>query len=95
LQNLPVISPDKRRLVTASNGIDGGYSANAIQIWRLSGRGMVLEQTIAPKDWGPSDAKWTDKVTIRVVKNLPISGGSEARKEGVTFRFRRRWQMEN
>ncbi|HKZ03297.1 MAG TPA: hypothetical protein VI750_06505 [Pyrinomonadaceae bacterium] len=93
LQNVPVVSPDKRRLVTASNGISGGYNANALQIWRLTLRGMVLEQTIEPNDWGPSDAEWIDNLTIRVMKNLPVSGESEAPKSDVTLRFRRRWQI--
>jgi tetratricopeptide (TPR) repeat protein len=92
MQDLPVISPDKRRLVTASNGIGGGYGANAIEVWRLAGRSMIREQTITPEDWGPSDAEWIDNQTIRVVKNL--SGADEARKRHVIFRFRRRWQME-
>jgi hypothetical protein len=94
LQDLPVISPDKLRVVTASNGISGGYNANAVQIWRLSKRGMILEQTIAPKGWGPSDAEWADSLTIRVVKNLPVSGESEAPKGTATLRFRGRWQLE-
>lgn len=94
LQGVPVISPDKRRLVTASNGINGGYNANAIQIWRLSRQGMVLEQTIMPNDWGPSNAEWIDNLTLRVVKNLPVSGDGEARQGAVTLRFDRRWHIE-
>jgi hypothetical protein len=94
LQDLPVISPDKLRLVTASNGISGGYNANAVQIWRLSKGGMVLEQTISPKGWGPSDAEWTDNLTIRVSKSLPVTGESEAPKATATLRFRGRWRLE-
>ncbi len=94
LQDLPVVSPDKLRVVTASDGISGGYNANAVQIWRLSRRGMVLEQTIAPKGWGPSDAEWTDSLTIRVMKSLPVTGESEAPKGTATLRFRGRWQLE-
>lgn len=94
LQDLPVVSPDRLRVVTASNGINGGYNANAIQIWRLSKRGMVLEQTIAPKGWGPSDAEWTESLTIRVVKSLPVTGEIEAPKGTATLRFRGRWQLE-
>jgi len=90
LQDVPVISPDKRRLVTASNGISGGYNANAVQIWQLTKRGVVLEQSFEPKGWAPSDPVWTDNLGIRLVKTYPGSGD----KETVELRFSRRWQME-
>jgi len=90
LQDLPVISPDKRRLVTASNGISGGYNANGVQIWQLTKRGVVLEQSFELKGWAPSDPVWTDNLEIHLLKTLPGSGG----KETVVLRFRGRWQIE-
>jgi hypothetical protein len=90
LQDVPVISPDKQRLVTASNGISGGYNANGVQIWLLTRRGVVLEQSFEPKGWAPSNAVWTDNLGIRLVKTYPGSGD----KEAVELRFSRRWQME-
>ena len=90
LQDVPVISPDKRRLVTASNGISGGYNANGVQIWQLTKRGAVLEQSFELKGWAPSEPVWTDNLEIRLVKTFPGSGG----KETVALRFRGRWQIE-
>ncbi|MEP6912851.1 MAG: hypothetical protein ABI923_08865 [bacterium] len=91
LQDVPVISPDKQRLVTASNGISGGYNANAVQIWQLMKSGVVLEQSFELKGWAPSDPVWTDNLGIRLVKTYPGSGG----KETVALRFGGRWQMES
>jgi len=90
LQDVPVISPDKRRLVTASNGISGGYNANGVQIWQLTKAGAVLEQSFELKGWAPSDPVWTDNLEIRLMKTYPGSGG----KETVALRFRGRWEME-
>ena len=90
LHDVPVISPDKRRLVTASNGISGGHNANAVQIWQLTKGGAVLEQSFELKGWAPSDPVWTDNLGIRLVKTYPGSGD----KDTVALRFRRRWEME-
>ena len=93
LQAAPVISPDKQRLVTASNGIIGGYEPNAVQIWRLTKNGLVLEQTIKPRDWGPSEAVWIDNRTIRLTKTMPSADGSNPRTELVSLVLRGRWQL--
>jgi hypothetical protein len=71
LHDVPVVSPDRQRLVTASNGVTGGYSPNAIQIWRLSDNGLELEQTLQPEGWGPSEATWLANDTISVTKTRP------------------------
>jgi hypothetical protein len=90
LQDLPVISPDKSRLVTASNGISGGYNANGVQIWQLTKDGAVLEQSFDVKGWAPSDPVWTNNEEIRLVKTFP---GSH-KKETVVLRFsQQRWEM--
>jgi hypothetical protein len=68
LQQLPVISPDGERLVTASDGLSGGYSANAVQIWRVHDDRLELEHTFEPEGWAPADAQWIDDGTIRVTK---------------------------
>jgi hypothetical protein len=94
LHDIPLISPDKRRLVTASDGVTGGYSPNAVRIWRLSQKGMELEQTLEPEDWGPSDPTWVDSQTIRVTKRYPKA--EETAPEGVSVIVYRdgKWQME-
>ena len=90
LQDLPVVSPDKSRLVTASNGISGGYNANGIQIWRLTKDGAVLEQSFDVKGWAPSDPVWTNNQEIRLVRTFP---GSH-KKEPFVIRFNQQhWEM--
>lgn len=94
LQDVPVVSPDRRRLVTTSNGIMGGYDPNAIQIWRATSRGLVLEQTIKPQGWGPSDAKWIDNQRVRVTKNLTSEDFSTTRQAPATLILRgSRWRV--
>lgn len=95
LQELPVVSPDRRRLVTASNGIIGGYSPNAVQIWRVTKSGLVLEQTIRMRDWGPSDARWIDNQTIDLTKTFPTVDESGMRTERVKLILSGRWQIRN
>ena len=94
LQSVPVVSPDRRRLVTTSNGIMGGYNPNAIQIWRVTQRGLVLEQTIKPQGWGPSGAKWIDNQRISLTKNLPSADRSTTRPAPATLILRGRWRVE-
>ena len=90
LQDLPVTSPDKSRLVTASNGISGGYNANGVQIWRLTKDGAVLEQSFDVKGWAPSNPVWTNNQEIRLVRTFPGS----YKKEPIVLRFsQQRWEM--
>jgi tetratricopeptide (TPR) repeat protein len=94
LQALPVVSSDRQRLVTASNGISGGYNPNAVQIWRLTNEGMAIEQTIEPKDWGPSDPFWETDKTIRLTRNLPVTGAYSGKKEYVTLKLGTKWDLQ-
>lgn len=96
LQELPVVSLDRQRLVTASNGIIGGYSPNSVQIWRVTRSGLVLEQTIRPRGWGPSDAKWIDNQTIDLTKTFPAANESGSTStEHVRLVLSGRWQIRN
>jgi tetratricopeptide (TPR) repeat protein len=94
LQDVPVVSPDRRRLITTSNGIIGGYDPNEIQIWRATPRGLVLEQTIKPQGWGPSGANWIDNQKISLTKNLPSADRSTTRPAPATLILRGRWRVE-
>lgn len=94
LQALPVISPDRARLVTASAGLSGGYAANAVQIWRVRTDGIQLEFELRPEDWEPSDAVWLDDQTIRLRKQAPLLGETRAFSTTVLFKRRAQWTME-
>jgi len=94
LHDVPVISPDRQRLVTASDGVSGGYSPNAVQIWRMTGTGMELEQTLEPQGWGPSDPQWLDNDTIRLTKKYPLAAQGERRTESVTLKRNGAWHFQ-
>ncbi len=95
LHDKPVISPDQQRLVTASDGVTGGYSPNAVQIWRLTPNGMELEQAFEPENWGPSEPTWTDNRTIRLTKNYPDPAAHESQSAVVSLARNGKWQLES
>jgi hypothetical protein len=78
LQDVPVVSPDRSRIVTASAGLSGGYAANAVQIWELRTDGPRLEFDLRPEDWEPSAVEWLDDRTIRLKKQAPLRGENRA-----------------
>jgi hypothetical protein len=94
LQQVPVISPDLQRLVTASDGVSGGYSPNAVQIWRLTENKMELEYTLEPKGWGPSDPKWIDHRTIRLTKKYPSAAPAEPSTTSLSLKADGKWHLE-
>lgn len=94
LHDVPAISPDKQRLVTASNGVTGGYSPNAVQIWRLTGNGMELEQTLEPQGWGPSDPIWLDNDTIKLTKNYPVTAQGGLQTTSATLKRNGKWRLQ-
>ena len=94
LQDVPAISPDGSRLVTASAGLSGGYAANALQIWRVRSDGIQLEFELRPQDWEPSDAAWLDGQTIRLKKQAPLLGEAREFSTTVLFKLREKWTME-
>jgi hypothetical protein len=94
LHQVPVIAPDRQRLVTASDGVSGGYSPNAVQVWRLTENGMQLEQTFEPQGWGPSDPKWIDNRTILLTKKRPLTAQGEPRTASLTLDPSGNWRLE-
>jgi hypothetical protein len=93
LHALPVVSPDRQRLVAASDGFRGGYSPNVIQIWRLAGNRMELEWSFEPQDWGPAHPLWLDSRAIRVQKNSPPADDSMPPAACATLRRNGQWHL--
>lgn len=94
VHQLPVISPDRLRIVTASAGLSGAHSVNAVQIWRVRPDGLRLEFELHPRDWEPSDAVWLDAQTIRLRKRAPLLGDTRAFSTTVLVKRREKWTME-
>jgi hypothetical protein len=78
LEDLPVISPDKKRIAVASLGVDSDSKYNGIFFYRLSGDSLRTEKVFLEDDvpdqerWGPSDAHWIDNKTVEFTKNVPL-----------------------
>ena len=93
LQSLPVISPDRSRIATASAGLSGGYGANAVQIWKVLSDGTQLEFEIRPDDWEPADPTWLDDRTLRLRKQAPLIGDARAFSTTVLLRRAETWTV--
>ncbi|MDX1675424.1 MAG: hypothetical protein R3314_11575 [Longimicrobiales bacterium] len=63
----PVVSPNRGRVVVASDAGVAGYSPNLLQVWRVRPDGLVLEWAREPA-WGAVDARWVDSTTVRFRK---------------------------
>lgn len=79
----PVIAPEGDRLVIASDEGEAGYRPNELQVWRVVRDGLELEWEADPTDWGASDARWTDDVTVRFDRLSRCRRGAPCRDEAV------------
>ncbi|OGC85492.1 MAG: hypothetical protein A2142_07545 [candidate division Zixibacteria bacterium RBG_16_48_11] len=65
LREIPVLSPDARRLVTTVTDLVADYLVNGIQIWRFTDHDLVLEWSFDSGGLiGYSNAVWADSATI-------------------------------
>jgi len=80
IHDLPILSPDRKRLATISFSV--AYNPSDIQIWQLTPVAMTLEWTLDPEDWRPSGGVWLDSSTLILVKQFPIPDFYK----GLTFR---------
>lgn len=69
IQDIPVLSPGRKRFVTASFDLAAGYNPNKIQIWRVDKDTLHLEWSLEPKKWGPSDPVWVNEERLRITKD--------------------------
>jgi len=70
VKGIPIISPNEKRLVTSVFGGIAGYSESTIRIYLLNAVGLTLEWEITPRDWEPSDLRWTSDIKIEFTKNF-------------------------
>ena len=85
IDNVPVLSPDRKRLVTSSKDLVAKYNPNAIKIYKISPENLKLEWSWEPKDWGPSEPSWTDDGTVALRK---VYVSTATMKEDVSNRLR-------
>ncbi|HEU0013288.1 MAG TPA: hypothetical protein VFQ45_06365 [Longimicrobium sp.] len=71
----PLVSPDGRRVVSASMDLEAAYDPNRIEIWRVTPERLEKEWEASgdacdeSTPWGPSDVRWVDARTLEWVKN--------------------------
>jgi hypothetical protein len=92
IEEVPVVSPDRARLVTTLAGLSGMSTGNGVQIWRLEQNSPRLEFELRPSDWEPAEAVWLDARTIRLRKLAPIRGEGRAFSTTVRLVHEGRWR---
>lgn len=76
VHELPILSPDKRRLVTVPDDTNTGYIENGIFIWRVEGTEIILEFSYDPEKIATYKAlKWKGNRLIELEKWILPSGG--------------------
>ena len=76
IHELPMLSPDRRRLITIPDDTDAGYDENGIFIWRIEGNELIPEFTYRPKGYVQYRfVRWKDNKFIELKKWLYSSKG--------------------
>jgi hypothetical protein len=76
IDHIPIISPDRKRFITASFDIEARYNPNRIQIYRLASIGPMLEWSFEPSEsWGPVNPKWINNEEIKLEKATLAENG--------------------
>lgn len=65
LPTYPVVSPDGRQFVVASEDLMAGFRPNVVEVWSASASGFRRDALFKP-DWGPGEAKWITPREIEV-----------------------------
>jgi len=74
LDDLPVLSPDRNRFVTASGG---AYAEDRVEIWLITPHGVAQEFSFSPCSWSPAEARWLSEREIEVTKTLVVPGSTD------------------
>jgi hypothetical protein len=91
----PVVSPDGRRVATASMDPVAAFDRTRLTIARISGDSAVIEWSQEPTVWGPSDVRWCrGSDTLVFTMNWTISRPEGRRKEDAMLAHSQgRWVM--
>jgi hypothetical protein len=92
IQNIPIISPDNLRFVTASSDLEAEYNPTEIQIWRITAGGLFKEFSFKPSGWGPESPRWKNQNEVSITKVFLSNRPSEV----VSIRQGQKgWQLED
>lgn len=67
----PKLSPDKKHIVSASNGIEYDILPNGIQMWLIQKDALKLEWEYKQKQWGPDGIIWINQNCFYFTKHIP------------------------
>jgi hypothetical protein len=85
---LPKLSPDKKRIVAASNAIGYDIMPNGIQMWGIQKNGKLkLEWEYKQNQWAPDNVEWASNNTIYVNKKIPDFLSSSKKEEQYYIRL--------
>jgi hypothetical protein len=98
ISGTPLVSPDKKRIVTTSMDFMAGYSNKTIEVWRLTVAGLEEEysyDTFKENVCGASNARWLDNKTIEFTFKCAVSDTSDlATTTKATLIMRRgKWEL--
>ena len=91
----PVVSPNGRKLVSASVEEEEGYSPNRLVILRATGDTLAFELDLTPETYGFEHPKWVDDSTLDLMRVTPSDTSPKGTRSGVRARYRAgKWMVD-
>jgi len=75
VDSIPLFSPDGKRFLTCSMGLDAGETPNRLMVWRTEEPLPVLEWNLEPSKWGPKNAEWISNEAVGFDEMTPRPDG--------------------
>src|SRR6266566_9004011 len=76
VDDMPVVSPDRRLFATTSLALEAAYNPNRLTIWHVRGDTLAKEWSVEPDAWGPNRAVWLSSTSLRFTRMVQASDGS-------------------
>jgi hypothetical protein len=101
LDALPVIAPNRTRLLVASADLDAGYAPNRVTIYRIEPARLRQEWQLETADyaantgWAADSARWQDSLTIEAVRLVPSDRGPARAGHVRILRTGGAWQVQS
>jgi hypothetical protein len=71
LWGLPILSPDKKMLISYSNALGYDVMPNGIQFFKMENGKLNLVWECEIEDWTPDYVNWVDNTSIIIKKKIP------------------------
>jgi len=87
VDDMPIVSPDRQRFLTASLDLESGFNPNRLVVWRLRSDTIVQEATFGADDWGADSVAWITTTAFRFSRVGQSQDGSLQLISRDTVRF--------